>query len=174
MKAALTALALFLPITLSWAPDEPRETPKPEAKAPAKPTAKPAPVPKPELTPAEVVRIQLDALKNNDEPTKDAGIAVTFAFASPGNREATGPLEKFALIVKNPAYRPMIGHKAATVRPIIVAGDVAIQRVKILGADGKVVEYEFRLSKDAPSGCWFTDGVLVVPDAPTSPPGNVA
>src|SRR6185437_12206552 len=53
--------------------------------------AKPlSPIPKPELTPGQVVEIQLEALQFNDKPAKDAGIATTFRFASPGNRKATG------------------------------------------------------------------------------------
>ena len=62
-----------------------------------------APVPKPELTPEQVVEIQVEALRKNDVPTPDAGIATTFRFASPGNRKVTGPLERFAPIVKAPA-----------------------------------------------------------------------
>ncbi|MSV29914.1 MAG: hypothetical protein EXQ52_14390 [Bryobacterales bacterium] len=58
--------------------------------------------PGPALTPAEVVRTQITALRNNDKPRKDAGIATAFRFASPGNRAATGPLDRFILMVKGP------------------------------------------------------------------------
>ena len=50
-------------------------------------------VPDPALTPEQVVRIQLEALRNND--AGDRGIAVAFRFASPGNRQNTGPLPRF-------------------------------------------------------------------------------
>jgi len=45
-------------------------------------------VPTPALTPAEVVRIQLEALRNNDEQNR--GIEVAFRFASPANRAKEG------------------------------------------------------------------------------------
>ena len=41
-------------------------------------------VPKPALSPGDVIRIQLEALRHNDE--QDRGIAVAFLFASPINR----------------------------------------------------------------------------------------
>ena len=46
--------------------------------------------PEPELTPNDVVRIQLLAMQQNDD--NDFGIEVTFRFASPANKKQTGPL----------------------------------------------------------------------------------
>ena len=37
--------------------------------------------PQPKFTPEKVVRIQLDALANNDKPYQDAGIEIAFRFA---------------------------------------------------------------------------------------------
>ena len=48
-----------------------------------RPQGDPGPVPSPELSPRDVVRIQLSALKHNDTPEPDAGIATVFRFASP-------------------------------------------------------------------------------------------
>ena len=133
-----------------------------------------APTPKPELTPGEVVEIQVEALQYNDRPTKDAGIATTFQFASPSNREATGPLERFTRIVKGPSYRPMIGHRVAGYGPVLERDGLAARVVTIVDADGQAIDYQFRLSKDPKSGCWFTDGVAPVPAKPTINPGKVA
>lgn len=125
---------------------------------------KPAPVPGPGLSPARVIEIQLEALRRNDVPTRDAGIATAFRFASPGNREVTGPLPRFVLLVKSPAYRPLLNHRIAGFGPIVVEGDAAARRVTVVAEDGRAFEYEFRLSKDPESGCWFTDGVILVPE----------
>lgn len=120
--------------------------------------------PKPDLTPQQVVRAQLDALKHNDDPREDAGIAAAFAFASPENRKLTGPLERFTQMVKGPSYRTMIGHKSAEFGPMKVFDDkVAAQKVKVIGSAGESVEYLFILAKDAKTGCWMTDGVMIVP-----------
>ena len=51
--------------------------------------------PGPDLTPEQVIAIQLNALKNNDRPATDHGIRITFNFASPGNKASTGPLATF-------------------------------------------------------------------------------
>lgn len=134
----------------------------------------PSPLPDPGLTPGQVVEIQLEALQKNDVPAPDAGIATTFRFASPGNRKVTGPLERFATIVRSPGYKPMIGHRIAGYGPTKVAGDLAARRVTVVAADGQAYEYEFRLSKDPESGCWFTDGVVPVLERPPVDEGKVA
>ena len=133
-----------------------------------------APVPKPELTPQQVIEIQVEALQKNDVPSPDAGIATTFRFASPSNRKVTGPLDRFALIVKSPNYKPMINHRIAGYGPVRVRGDLAVARVTIVAADGKAFEYEFRLSKDPESNCWFTDGVILIPEKPPIDESKVA
>jgi hypothetical protein len=133
-----------------------------------------APVPKPELTPGQVIEIQLEALQFNDRPAKNSGIATTFQFASPSNREMTGPLERFALIVKGPAFLPLINHRIAGYGPLLVQGRLAMCRVTVVAADGQAFEYEFRLSKDPKSGCWFTDGVIPIPAKPPIDFGKVA
>ena len=46
------------------------------------------------LKPFEVLMIQLNSLKNNNKPYKDAGIEQTWEFAHPNNKEITGPLDK--------------------------------------------------------------------------------
>ena len=159
-------LAIALLLTLA-----PISVPAPGAEKAAKP---PTPVPKPELTPGEVVEIQLVALQFNDRPSKDAGIATTFRFASPNNRKVTGPLEKFKLIVTGPLYQPLIDHRIAGYAPTFIKGDAALRRVTVVAADGRAIDYEFRLSKDPDSGCWFTDGVIPIPREDPVDPGKIA
>ena len=120
--------------------------------------------PDPELSPEEVVRIQIEALQNNDEA--DSGIQITFRFASPANKQATGPLFRFAELVKNPIYSPMLNHKLAEYGPLEKDGDTAIQRVTIVEHDGSATVYLFSLSRQSEppcQGCWLTDSVTVVP-----------
>ena len=161
-KRLAIAWLLIIGSISTGAPDEERAT---------KPAA---PVPKPELTPGEVVEIQLAALQFNDRPTKDAGIATAFQFASPGNRKATGPLDRFKLIVRAPGYLPLIDHRIAGYATTLIRGDAAIRRVTVVAADGRAFDYEFRLSKDPDSGCWFTDGVIPIPPQSKVDPGKVA
>jgi hypothetical protein len=123
----------------------------------------PTPHPAPSLSPGQVVTIVLNALQHNDDPRPDAGIATTFEFASPANREETGPLERFALMIKNPAYRAMLGFRSATRGRLEIDGNHARQRVVIVSRDGSQVTYVFLLSKQADgpyANCWMTDGVI--------------
>jgi len=119
------------------------------------------PSPSPELTPRQVVRAQLDALRRNDDPHPDAGIATAFGFASAANRSVTGPLARFAKMIRNPLYRPMIGHASADFGPVRVDGERAQVQVVLIGGDGRVAAYDFTLSRDEDTGCWLTDGVML-------------
>lgn len=120
--------------------------------------------PNPDIPPEEVVRIQVEALQNNDD--LDRGIEITFRFASPANKQVTGPLYRFKQLVKDPAYRPMLNHKLAEYGPMEISGDTANQRVTIVERNGQATVYLFLLSKqNGPGcdGCWMTDSVTVVP-----------
>ena len=120
--------------------------------------------PNPDLSPEDVVRIQVEALQNND--SEDKGIEVAFRFASPANRQVTGPLHRFTNLVKNPAYRPILNHKLAEYDPIEIVENSAQQRVTVVAADGSASVYLFELSKQETascSGCWMTDSVSLVP-----------
>lgn len=119
------------------------------------------PEPSPDLTPEEVIRIQVEALQANDSPTPDAGIAAAFRFASPGNRAATGPLPRFTQMVKG-GYADMLGFASAEYGPIQVAGDQAQQAVTLVQRDGRRTVYMFALGRQRGGrydGCWMTDGV---------------
>ena len=118
-------------------------------------------VPRPGLLPGEVVRIQLEALRHNDE--QDRGIEVAFRFASPANRETTGPLPRFIRMIKQGPYALMLDFRKASYGRVEVREEVARQRVTLTGADSRV-SYWFYLSRQsrAPfAGCWMTDAVFV-------------
>lgn len=123
----------------------------------------PAVEPSPELTPEEVVSAQLAALKSND--ADDNGIRITFRFASPGNKKATGPIERFIEMVKNPMYRPMLNYRSDFREPVEVSEGVAKQLVTLIDADGRHASYVFVLSRQTEGaciGCWMTDSVVRV------------
>ena len=117
----------------------------------------------PSLSPEMVVRIQIEALGNNDEPHADRGIEITWRFASPDNKVFTGPLERFIAMVHGPAYAPMLNHKSVEYENLVIDGEQAQLDVVVLTSDNRYVGYRFRLSRQKdPSckGCWMTDSVL--------------
>lgn len=118
--------------------------------------------PNPSLSPADVVRIQLTALRHNDEPTADAGIATVYAFAAPGNREQTGSLSRFQRMI-HVGYAPMIGNLKFILGKSKALQGVLFQKVTVIASDGRSYRYVFVLSRqrEAPySNCWMTNSVL--------------
>ncbi|MEM0963344.1 MAG: DUF4864 domain-containing protein [Bacteroidota bacterium] len=121
------------------------------------------PEPSPDLSPVEVIRIQVEALQNNDEPRPNAGIALAFSFASPENRAATGPLPRFTAMVRGPVYGDMLGFDRAEYSAPVVEGSRAAQLVTLYHNDGREATYVFQLSRQEGGrydGCWMTDGVM--------------
>lgn len=122
-------------------------------------------VPAPALSPGEVVRIQLEALRHNDQYNR--GIEVAFRFASPANRANTGPLARFVSMIRNGPYALMLGFRAASYGPVESKGVRARQRVTLADA-GRSVTYWFYLSRQSEEpyvDCWMTDAVYVEPFA---------
>jgi hypothetical protein len=124
-----------------------------------------AAAPDPRLAPDAVVGIVLDALAHTGPGGGAADprpIALVYAFASPANRAAVGTVDRFTDLVRDDAYRPLLGHRRAARGALVVAGDHATQRVLVTTADGARVAYTFTLARQAEGafrGCWMTDGV---------------
>lgn len=119
--------------------------------------------PSPDLSPAEVVRIQLGALRKNDE--SGAGIAACFRFASPANQQQTGPVERFGRMIEQGPYSIMLHYQGVRFGPLRVEADAAQQIVVLADASGHPTAFLFILSlqHDPPhTGCWMVDAVLEV------------
>ncbi len=119
--------------------------------------------PDPKFTPADVVRIQLQALQANDTPHKDAGIEVAFRFASPANKSTTGPLPRFINLVNSSPYRAMLNHRKAHFGQIEIEGNKAVQPVILVTPNGERAGYLFSLTRQLTgryASCWMTDAVI--------------
>jgi hypothetical protein len=124
--------------------------------------------PRPGLSPQEIVQYQVAVLHQNDEPKSDAGIERAFRFASPSNKQVTGPLENFVQIVKSPAYAPLLNSRSSAIVGSELKEDQAKIVVKIVAGDGREVTYVFILSKQNEGefrDCWMTDGVAPLKEA---------
>ena len=118
-------------------------------------------VPRPGLSPGDVIRIQIEALRHNDD--EDRGIEVAFRFASPANRETTGPLPRFIRMIRQGPYALMLDFREASYGTVEVREEVARQRVTLTGARSRV-SYWFYLSRQSKApfaDCWMTDAVFV-------------
>ena len=126
-------------------------------------------VPAPALSPGDVVRIQLEALRRNEEQNR--GIAVAFRFASPANRANTGPLPRFIAMIKQGPYALMLDFVHASYGPVETVADRARQPVTLTGPDASIT-YWFYLSRQTETpyeDCWMTDAVYIA-----RPAGRVA
>jgi hypothetical protein len=142
VRSSLGALALVLMAAASWAADLLR--------------------PDPALSPAEVVSIQLSALQTNDTPEADAGIAQTWAFAHPDNKRVTGPLLRFAQMLKGPLYRILLGHRSHEIKEVSGTDDQVVFAVTVTSQTGEVVGYRWNVAKVAGgenAGAWVTISV---------------
>ena len=119
--------------------------------------------PTPDLSPVDVVTYQLKSLQEN---TDGDGIANTFRFASPANKQVTGPIQRFSKLFDHFRYRPMINHQSARVTLKTNDGSVAEVLTEVIDQDGSIHQYRFRLSIQK-SGenidCWMTDAVMWEP-----------
>jgi hypothetical protein len=121
--------------------------------------------PSPEITPQEVVQYQVSSLQHNDEPHVNAGIERTYRFASPSNKSQTGPLGRFALMVKSPAYSPMVDNLASSIVGSRIDGDRAKIAIKVTPEKGAPFIYLFVLTRQHGgefNDCWMTDAVLPI------------
>ena len=125
--------------------------------------------PSPDLGPAEVVLAQLAAFAREpyDGDGYGEGMAAAYAFASPGNQAATGPLPRFARMLRAPAYRGLLGSRAVQLGPVEESADEARVEVLVLTAGDETQGFTWvlgRQSRPPHQGCWMTDAVLRHPD----------
>ncbi|GAX86609.1 hypothetical protein CEUSTIGMA_g14017.t1, partial [Chlamydomonas eustigma] len=117
--------------------------------------------------PETVVMAQLEALRICDIP----GV---YAFASPLNKSATGPLSNFSRLFDSPVYKPLLGHtKAESLRRIQLTKDTYAEVVGIVsdntgvGRAAKVI-YVWSVGRVPEqsgleeAGCWMVNSVQMV------------
>jgi len=115
--------------------------------------------------PYDVVKIQLKALKNNNE--KDQGIMQTWLFAHPDNKKVTGPYERFRIMIYGQQYKYLINHSSHKINLISNTSNFYIYRIEILTNDKKLFFYEWQVQKGSDTdckNCWFTSAVSIPVD----------
>jgi len=119
--------------------------------------------PNSDLKAFEVLKIQLNSLKNNNTPYKDAGIEQTWEFAHPLNKAATGPLKKFKKMIYSDSYKILIKHENSKIVILKESINKFVFKVYILSEDKKKYYYIWQIEKVEREGnlknCWMTTGV---------------
>jgi hypothetical protein len=117
-------------------------------------------IPNNSILPAEVVKIQLVALMNNDKKFEDSGIEQTWNFAHPNNKENTGPLPNFKMMIKGNSYRMLLNHISHTITELGSSDNWVQFEVVILDKDKIYHKFNWQVEKFTPEGplqdCWLT------------------
>ncbi|EMA33980.1 DUF4864 domain-containing protein [Haloarcula japonica] len=113
-----------------------------------------------ERPPGLVVHIQVLALQNND-PATNEGINTTWQFASPSNRDLTGPYSNFVRTIQS-GFEPLLNATGVRYGPLDRDGDTASQPVTVVNENGTTTSYRWTVEKQTEGryeGCWMTAGV---------------
>ena len=112
------------------------------------------------LTAYDVIKIQLDALKKNND--KNDGIKQTWLFAHPDNKKFTGPYDRFKDMMYGQQYKFLLNHSSHKIDLISNSPNTFIYSVEIIASDKKIFFYEWHVQKGTEKGCaecWFTSAV---------------
>ena len=117
-------------------------------------------IPNDTILPAEVIKIQLVALMNNDSEFKDSGIEQTWNFAHPNNKKNTGPLPNFKMMIKGNSYQMLLNHLSHTITELGSSENWAQYEVIILDKEKIYHKFNWQVEKfslEGPlQGCWLT------------------
>ena len=117
-------------------------------------------IPNNSILPAEVVKIQLVALMNNDKKFEDSGIEQTWNFAHPNNKKNTGPLPNFKMMIKGNSYQMLIDHLNHTITELGSSDKWAQFEVIILDKNKIYHKFNWQVEKYTMDGplkdCWLT------------------
>ena len=117
-------------------------------------------IPDNSILPAEVIKIQLSALMNNDKEFEDSGIEQTWNFAHPNNKKNTGPLPNFKMMIKGNSYQMLIDHLNHTITELGSSDKWAQFEVIILDKNKIYHKFNWQVEKYTMDGplkdCWLT------------------
>jgi len=117
-------------------------------------------IPNNSILPAEVVKIQLVALMNNDKKFEDSGIEQTWNFAHPNNKKNTGPLPNFKMMIKGNSFQMLLNHISHTITELGSSDNWAQFEVVILDKEKIYHKFNWQVEKFTLEGplqdCWLT------------------
>ncbi len=127
--------------------------------------------PDPTISPQKVVETQLAGLA--DHKSGAVGILQCFTFASPTNRAATGPLDRFGAMVRQGEFACFTNPAATLIGEPHVSGRLARLLVTVVDQDRQLRAFTFILSRqtaDPYRDCWMTEAVFPVGSSSPAPP----
>tara|TARA_Y100000590_G_scaffold209437_1_gene237292 strand:- start:562 stop:1032 length:471 start_codon:yes stop_codon:yes gene_type:complete len=117
----------------------------------------------PNLSALDVLKIQLNSLKINDNPYPDAGIEQTWELAHPNNKKFTGPLPKFKKMIYSKDYKILLNHISHEIEILLESNSTYVFKVKVKTKQNEIYFYEWQITKvkydKLLKGCWMTSSV---------------
>ena len=117
-------------------------------------------IPNNQIIPSDVIKIQLVGLMNNDKEHLDSGIEQTWNFAHPNNKQNTGPLPKFKMMIKGNSYQMLLNHISHTITELGSSDNWAQFEVVILDKEKIYHKFNWQVEKFTLEGplqdCWLT------------------
>ena len=117
-------------------------------------------IPDNSILPSDVIKIQLNALMNNDKEFEDSGIEQTWNFAHPNNKKNTGPLPNFKMMIKGNSYQMLLNHLSHPITELGSSDNWAQFEVVILDKEKIYHKFNWQVEKftmEGPlQGCWLT------------------
>jgi hypothetical protein len=126
--------------------------------------------PSSDFPPEKVVALQMEGLAANASST---GIQQCFVFASPSNKQITGPLTRFAAMLHRPPYNALLDHEVLLIGKPVVQDESASVVVTVLDNHNRIHLFQFMLSKQHGKdveNCWMTDAVFPLQQVPAEAP----
>ena len=112
-----------------------------------------------DLSAYNVVKIQLNALKNNNESKENDGIRQTWIFAHPENKKFTGPYERFEKMILSNQYKILLNHVSHKINLITDSKNKNIYSIELIAKNKIIYFYEWHIeigSTEKCKNCWFT------------------
>lgn len=126
--------------------------------------------PSSDFPPEKVVALQMEGLADT---ANSAGIQQCFVFASPSNKQMTGPLTRFAAMLHQSPYNALLDHEVILIGKPVVKGESANVVVTVLDNRDEIHVFQFLLSKQHGKdveNCWMTDAVFPLQPIPANSP----
>ena len=116
--------------------------------------------PNPNIEPYQVVKIQLNGLMKNNQPSTNYGIKQVWEFAHPNNQKNTGPLNRFISMIKGDNYKILLNHKDHEIKELKITDYAVFYEVIVLDQNKIYYKFNWQVEKHKNDGplknCWLT------------------
>ena len=109
--------------------------------------------PEKSLSASDVIRIQLEALSASSRGGELSGIEQVWAFAHPDNRRLTGPLPRFARMLRSPNYQMLLGNSGHRIERTSIDDGSAHFAVRVTSRNGGIYGLQLAPFQGHRGGC---------------------